>query len=49
VCHTAVVRGQREQTAVYRYLKEPLIRRFGQEWYDELEIAARELKEKEII
>lgn len=46
VCHTAVVRGQREQTAVYRYLKEPLIRRFGQEWYDELEIAARGVEGK---
>ena len=31
---------------VYRFLKEPLIRRFGEEWYTELESAAKELKEQ---
>ncbi|MBR1849853.1 MAG: DUF3109 family protein [Bacteroidales bacterium] len=32
VCRSAAGHGQ----PLYRYLKEPLIRRFGQEWYDEL-------------
>ena len=32
ICRTAKGKG----TPLYIYLKEPLIRRFGQEWYDEL-------------
>ena len=31
---------------MYKFLKEPLIRKFGQAWYDELEIAAEELKKE---
>lgn len=49
VCKTAVLLGQKEGVPVYRFLKEPLIRKFGQAWYDELEIAARELKEQGYI
>jgi hypothetical protein len=30
---------------VYKFLKEPLIRRFGKEWYAQLEVAAKELKQ----
>ena len=41
VCKDAVAKGKTLQMPVYRFLKEPLIRRFGQEWYDELcEVAA---------
>lgn len=32
ICHCAKGKG----APLYIYLKEPLIRRFGQEWYDEL-------------
>lgn len=32
VCKAAMGHGE----PLYKYLKEPLIRRFGQEWYDEL-------------
>lgn len=49
VCKAAVLLGQKEGVPVYRFLKEPLIRKFGQAWYDELEIAARELKEQGYI
>jgi hypothetical protein len=28
---------------VYKFLKEPLVRRFGVEWYEQMEIAAEEL------
>ena len=45
VCKAARVLGEQENMAVYQFLKEPLIRRFGQTWYDELENAAEELKE----
>ena len=30
----------REKVPVYKFLKEPLIRKFGEEWYAELEEAA---------
>ena len=36
VCRDAVVKGKQLQLPVYKFLKEPLIRRFGQAWYDEL-------------
>lgn len=32
--------GGASQLPLYRFLKEPLIRRYGKEWYDELEMAA---------
>lgn len=49
VCKAAVILGNRNNMPVYRFLKEPLIRKFGQEWYDELELAAKELKEQGMI
>ncbi|MDR3217955.1 MAG: DUF3109 family protein [Dysgonamonadaceae bacterium] len=34
VCQAAVVLGKKNNMKVYRFLKEPLIRKFGEEWYD---------------
>lgn len=36
VCKDAVTLGNKLQLPIYRFLKEPLIRRFGPQWYDEL-------------
>ena len=36
ICRCAVAKGKTEGVPLYKYLKEPLIRRFGQQWYDEL-------------
>lgn len=36
ICQCAVEEGRRTGIPLYKYLKEPLVRRFGQEWYDEL-------------
>ena len=36
VCKSAVCLGKKEGLPLYKFLKEPLIRRFGQDWYDEL-------------
>ena len=36
VCRCAVAKDNPNRKPLYEYLKEPLIRRFGQEWYDEL-------------
>lgn len=42
ICKCAVVLGSELKVPVYRFLKEPLIRKFGEEWYTQLEIAAEE-------
>ena len=45
ICKGAILKGRAENIKVYQFLKEPLIRRFGKEWYDELcEIANQVLK-----
>ena len=43
VCKAAVLLGKKENVAVYQFLKEPLIRKFGEKWYQELEVAVKEL------
>ena len=37
-----VEKGKALHMRVYQFLKEPLIRRFGKEWYDELCEVARQ-------
>jgi hypothetical protein len=36
VCRDAIEKGKALDLPVYKFLREPLIRRFGQAWYDEL-------------
>lgn len=43
VCHDAVEKGYRLSMPVYKFLKTPLIHRFGAEWYAELETVAKEI------
>ena len=43
VCECARKKGKSLDLPVYRFLKEPLIRRFGKEWYAELEAIVQEL------
>lgn len=45
VCKAAVLLGNKEGLKIYQFLKEPLIRKFGDAWYNELCIAADEYKE----
>ncbi|MDD3194919.1 MAG: DUF3109 family protein [Paludibacter sp.] len=47
ICECAVANGTRLKVPVYRFLKEPLIRAFGKEWYQQLDIAAKELKQSD--
>ena len=49
VCRAAVLRGQQHDLPVYRFLREPLIRRFGADWYAELETAVAELKKQGML
>lgn len=44
ICQCGRDKGRQLQLPVYRFLKEPLIRRFGEEWYDELCAVAETLK-----
>lgn len=36
ICRPAVKKGRELNLRIYQFLKDPLIRRFGKEWYDEL-------------
>ena len=45
VCKDAVKKGRELSLPVYKFLEGPLVRRFGQEWYDELCNVAHELRE----
>ncbi len=44
ICKPACFCGESLRVPVYRFLKEPLIRLYGEEWYDKLTEAARLLK-----
>jgi hypothetical protein len=46
VCNCARKLGGKLGMPVYKFLKEPLIRKFGVEWYEQLEIADAELKNR---
>jgi hypothetical protein len=39
ICNVARLKGVKEQVPVYRFLKEPLIRKFGNAWYEKLTLA----------
>ncbi len=43
ICKDAVEKGFRLSMPVYKFLKNPLIQRFGADWYAELEEVASEL------
>jgi hypothetical protein len=47
VCEPARILGEKEGLPVFRFLKDPLIRVFGENFYDELEIVYRELNTKD--
>lgn len=40
ICKPGRECGQLQKLPVYRFLKEPLIRKYGKEWYEQLEYAA---------
>lgn len=47
VCECARTNGKNLNVPVYRFLKDSLIRKFGAEWYEQLETAARELNKND--
>ncbi|MDD7336911.1 MAG: DUF3109 family protein [Prevotella sp.] len=44
ICKDALVKGRELDLPLYKFLKEPLVRRFGSEWYDELLALATQLR-----
>jgi hypothetical protein len=42
ICKPAIAFGKENGLRIYQFLKEPLIRKFGENWYRELEITADE-------
>ena len=44
ICSPACSLGKELEVPVYKFVKEALVRRFGNEWYEELEKVAEELK-----
>lgn len=44
VCRDAVKKGQELNLPIWKFLKDPLIKRFGASWYDELETMVEQLK-----
>lgn len=49
VCKAAVLLGKKENLPIYKFLKEPLIRKFGKDWYAELELVAEELDKQHML
>ena len=48
ICKSAEILGRSKGVRAYEFLKEPLVRKFGKEWYEELcETAAEWLRQKE--
>ena len=44
VCKMAIAKGIQENLYLYQFLRNPLIRRFGEDWYQELLDTVKELK-----
>jgi hypothetical protein len=44
ICSAACTNGEALKVPVYAFLKDPLIQRFGADWYQELLLVAEELK-----
>ena len=49
ICRDAIEKGRRESVRLYQFLREPLIRRFGLDWYHELEATVDELTRQNLI
>jgi hypothetical protein len=43
ICQPALPEGERQGMPVYEFVRDALIRKYGQEWYDQLEYAATHL------
>ncbi len=44
LCKAACALGKKLDVPVYKFLKGPLVRKYGEKWYSELEVAVEQLK-----
>ena len=44
ICNSALKQGEKTSTPLYVFLKEPLIQKYGAEWYEQLCLAAEHLE-----
>ncbi|MCU0377747.1 MAG: DUF3109 family protein [Bacteroidales bacterium] len=49
ICRPALASGEKKKTGLWAYLREPLTRAFGAEWYDRLRFAAEEYSKNKDI
>jgi hypothetical protein len=47
ICEPARRLGDSTNTPIYRFLEEPLIRKYGKEWYNDLKVIAKVLEKEE--
>ncbi len=47
LCSAACEKGKKEETYLAEFLEKPLVRRYGQEWFDEFIAACNYIREKE--
>ena len=47
ICKPGRECGRKEQLPLYIFLKEPLIRKYGEEWYEQLKYAAENFKKRQ--
>ena len=45
ICKDACILGRKLQVPVYKFVREALIRKFGEEWYEQLEAAEKMINE----
>ncbi len=48
ICSSACSLGEKNKMPLYKFLKTPLVRRFGEKWYRELEEVAEALKKENL-
>ncbi len=49
ICKAAELLGQRENLPLYQFLKAPLVAKFGQAWYEELDTAVNEMQKQGLL
>lgn len=49
ICEPARRKGRKQQLPVYRFLRQPLIERFGETWYAELEKTVTHLRKHRLL
>lgn len=49
ICQCGIDKGKQLRLPLYKFLRDPLVAKFGKEWYDELEKTAIELRHQGVL